>query len=85
MNLEEERFKNSNQISGTFIAIKKSDFSVKFVKEWLRYCCNLEIISPVEDKTNEDNDFYSHREDQSILSLLVKKYNIKSYSDPSQY
>lgn len=85
MNLNDEKYKNSNQISGTFIALKKSDFSMAFVKEWLNYCCNLEIISPVKDKSKEISEFYSHREDQSILSLLVKKYSIRAYSDPSQY
>lgn len=85
MNLNDEKYKNTNQISGTFIAIKKSNFSSTFVKEWLNYCCNLEIIAPIDDKSNEDKDFYAHREDQSILSLLIKKYNVKAYSDPSQY
>jgi len=85
MNLNDEKYKNSNQISGTFLAIKKSEFSMNFVKEWLDYCCNIELISPVEDKSDEEEYFYSHREDQSILSLLIKKYDIKAYSDPSQY
>lgn len=33
----------------------------------------------------EASYYYGHREDQSILSLLVKKYNFQAWSDPSQY
>ena len=85
MNCNNEEYKNSNQVLSGFIAIKKSNFSTAFINEWLDYCCNIDIISPIDDKSSEEPNFYAHREDQSILSLLIKKYNIKAYSDPSQY
>ena len=49
------------------------------------YCSDLNCISPYVDKNSEDSSFISHREDQSILSLLAKKYGIRSFSDPTQY
>lgn len=85
MNMNESSYINSPQISGSFMAFKKSCFTEQFVTEWLEYCCNKEILEPPKDRTDEYDDFVSHREDQSILSLLIKKYNIKCYEDPSQF
>lgn len=84
MGLMGSAYTDTPQVSGTFMAFKKTEFTVSFVKEWLKYCCDYELLSPAKD-TEESDDFYSHREDQSILSLLVKKYYIRAYSDPSQY
>ena len=64
---------------------KESEFRTRFVDEWLQYCCDIKALAPPEDKTQEARYFYDHREDQSILSLLVKKYKLKAWSDPSQY
>lgn len=85
MRLEGEQYFETRQISATFIALKKSEFTVKFVDEWLSYCEDKKIIEPIEDKSNQISGFIAHREDQSILSLLIKKYNIETYQDPSQY
>lgn len=80
-----EEYTESAQISGSFCAFKKSEFCTRFVEEWLQYCYNIKALAPPEDKKQEAAYFYDHREDQSILSLLVKKYKLKVWSDPSQY
>ena len=85
MGLYDNKYMDSPQISGTYIAVRKSEYSLKFVQEWLSYCCDINVLAAPETKEKEVPEFYAHREDQSILSLLVKKYNIKAYSDPSQY
>lgn len=85
MNCNSERYKETAQISGTFCAFKKSDFSTKFVDEWLQYCCNIKVLEPPKSTVQEAVYYYGHREDQSILSLLVKRYNLQAWSDPSQY
>lgn len=85
MECNESKYKETAQISGTFCAFKKSEFSIKFVNEWLQYCCNINAIAPPSDLSKEGFYFYDHREDQSILSLLAKKKNLKIWSDPSQY
>ena len=38
-----------------------------------------------EDKNIGFPQFYVHREDQSILSLLVKKHELTVYSGPTQH
>lgn len=85
MDAAEERFAETPQISGSFMAFKKTERSVAFVQEWLKYCCDIRALAPPADKSGEIEGFYAHREDQSILSLLAKKWEIETYSDPSQY
>lgn len=85
----EEKYTESPQLSGSFIAFKKSNWSIDFVKEWLKYCCNKNILDCDNEKEViirvQYPFFISHREDQSVLSLLAKKYGVKEYQDPSQY
>ncbi|WP_288479657.1 hypothetical protein [uncultured Clostridium sp.] len=75
-----------NQILATYILLKKTKESVEFFDEFLEECCIEENIS-YEKLTNirEFNDFISHREDQSIFSILYNKYNFVSFRDPSQF
>jgi len=82
---ESERL--SNQISASFILIKKTKDTLNFAKQWLDYCCNIELISEVTfyPHIKNSNNFISHRYDQSIFSILYIKHGFKSYRDPSQY
>lgn len=80
-----EEYKETAQVSGTFCAFRKSDFSSRFIEEWLQCCCNIGALAPSDDETLEESYFFAHREDQSILSLLAKKYGLMVWSDPSQY
>lgn len=83
MDCNDNKYKETNQFSGTFMLFKISDKSKKFVKEWLEYCKTPGLLSP-ETICNSEG-FIAHREDQSIISLLAKKYNITMHKDPSQY
>lgn len=87
MDCNEEFYRESNQIQANFIAIRKNEKTIRFIKEWLDYCCNINIISPISNNLKFKNDsiFIEHREDQSVLSLLCKKWNINTHLDPSQY
>lgn len=75
-------YRESCQICATLLCLKKSDFSLSLVNDWLDLCKNEELLGPANDSENEDNLFISHREDQSILSLLLKKRNIKPHLNP---
>lgn len=81
------KYEDTNQIQGNFIAIRKTDRGIRFVKEWLDYCCagdNLLRETRYFDNPPEYT-FIEHRSDQSVLSLLSKKWNITPHLDPSQY
>lgn len=90
MNCEYPDVMWTNQVQATFLFIKVNEKSKQFIKEWLKLCCQPELISPEGLKKNDivdhnyDYSFVSHREDQSILSLLCKTKGIKPHRDISQ-
>lgn len=78
---------NENQALGLLLLLRKSSFSNRFVNEWLELCQNEELLSPVHFHTEieEWSDYYAHREDQSILSLIRTKWLIPASRDCSDY
>ena len=88
MNCDEEFYKNSNQIISTYFVFMVNSFTRKFMKEWLFFCCKYELIKPEGNfknlSHNFNNNFVVHREDQSIFSLLCKKYKVIPHKDFSQ-
>lgn len=84
MNCIGKVYSESLQISATFLAIRKTKFTVQFVEEWLSYCCDISILK-FQDSDVQIDGFIGHREDQSVLSLLAKKYDLPIFQDPSQF
>lgn len=88
--MEAEQYKNTNQIQATYLLLKNNDTTKIFVREWLELCCRLDLLVPEglgkydAILQNYGNGFVSHREDQSLLSLLCKKRGIKAHRDISQ-
>ena len=78
---------DKNQILASYILLKKCEFSVDFIKEWLFFMQDEKVVSPkiFFNKIKEFEDFVNHREDQSVLSILVRKHNLKVFRDPSDY
>ena len=76
-----------NQLWGGLVLIKKTDFIIEFVKEWLRMCEIEELLSPDHffPEIEEFSDYYAHREDQSLLTLLRIKYDLPALRDCSDY
>jgi hypothetical protein len=76
----------SNQIIGTYILIKKCDETIKFIKEYLSFCEDINLVTDKQTDINHENRYFiDHRHDQSILSLLSKAYDISPFRDPSDY
>jgi hypothetical protein len=67
--------------------MEKTDFSINFLSEWIFYAQDERIITDIENQCGLPNfsEFVDHRHDQSIFSLLIKKYKIIPYRDPSQF
>lgn len=86
MDCTDDSFLYSNQIQGGFVLMINSPQTREFIREWLQLCTDFDLLS-TEDNSEENRnsvlDFVSHREDQSILSLLCKKKGIKAHKDPS--
>lgn len=81
-------YANTTQRCATYFLIKKTTNTEQFIHEWLSYAQIYELIS------DEDNVLYhqcnyegfqDNRHDQSILSLLSKKYGYRAYPDISQF
>lgn len=84
MNCYDDKFKNSNQILATYMLIKVSYKSKQFIKQYLELCENQDIL--IDNYSEEEEGYFlEHRHDQSIFSLLCKKYNLQVFRDPSQY
>ena len=62
----------SGQCMATVIIIKKNKHSLLIINEWYRISCIYDLLN--DDHINNNNNDIHHRHDQSILSLLVKKY-----------
>ena len=79
--------RGENQAVGTFFLVKKNAESMSFMKEWLLSCERADLICPerFHNEINEFPDFYSHREDQSLLSLLAIKYKVPLNKDCSNF
>lgn len=76
----------NNQILASYILLKKDTYSLKFIKEWLEYMSDERISSPNQLCKNipEFEDYISHREDQSVFSILYHKKGLQPFRDPSQ-
>ena len=55
------------------------------IKKYLDYSCDeINITDKHDENINQSSDFIDHRHDQSIFSLLYKKYNLQPFKDPCQ-
>lgn len=59
------------------IIVKKTDNTVLYIQEWLDMCCNYEDISDSKSRLKNSPLFVEHRHDQSLLSIVMYKYNIE--------
>lgn len=87
MDCDNEKYWSTGQIDASHLFLKKDEFSMKFVKEWLFYAQDERIITDRPNTQGLPNYpmFADHRHDQAILSLLAKKYNITAVTQLSHY
>ena len=80
------KYKNEEHILASFIFFKKTDFCINFVKKWLYFAEQKNVITDLPNIfcTNCD-EFIDHRHDQAIFSLLCYNYNITYITDISQH
>jgi len=78
-------YKNSYQLMASFQVYKKTEKSLRFVKEWLDWCSIKKVIDDSDEIGDYTKGYIAHRHDQSILSLLALKKKIKIFRDPTQW
>jgi hypothetical protein len=84
MNCNEQKYYDGVQLEAGCCAFIKNDKTVSLIKEWLDYCQNYDVIS-YECKTPNNHVFVEHRGDQSILTNLKIKHNIRAISIDRAY
>jgi len=85
MGCEEKKFTDTRQIQATFIGVRKTVATMRLIEEWYTLCADYDCLTPEEKSATYPDYYVAHREDQSILSLLCKKYGINPHQDPTQY
>lgn len=78
---------SGNQLLGGYILLKKTEESVFYMEEWLKAMSDIRVLSSATYCPNitEHKDFISHREDQSVLTVLCKQWGIEGHRDPSDF
>jgi hypothetical protein len=79
MNCDEEKYINQYQCWAGFFILRKTEETITIMSEWLKYAQDYRIITDAENVCGKDNyeGFVENRHDQSILSILMKKYEVK--------
>ncbi len=84
----DKEYTNTNQRLATFILMKNDAMSRRFVDEWYETAVTAPFLfTDSSNRLGGENtpEFVEHRHDQSIFSILSKKYQILPYRDISQY
>jgi hypothetical protein len=87
MGMDRQPYLDMVAILASFIVCQKTPFTTAFVEEWLNYAQDPRIIGDGPNQCGLPNapDFFEHRYDQAILSLLGRKHEIATLPDISQW
>jgi hypothetical protein len=87
MDADREPFLTSCQRVGGWMLAKKDDFSRKFFAECLHYSQDFRIITDAGNQLGQPNypGFRDHRHDESLITIMAKKYELFPYRNPSQH
>lgn len=85
MGADNQFYSETFSYNAAFQIYKKSQFSMKFVNDYLYYGKDKRIITDDKNTLSINNyeGFIDHRHDQTILSLLIKKYNLANSGKPN--
>lgn len=84
---DKAQFLDSKQVLGGISFFTRSESSITLAKDWLRFCVleNYRLVDDSPSSEPEDEVFRSHRHDQAILSLLVKKLDLTAIPDETYF
>lgn len=72
---------NTNQAWSGFILLRKHFNPIRFIGEWLTYNQDPRISSDIPSLYGKENEMFTeNRHDQTILSLLAKKWGIEMHT-----
>lgn len=87
MDCDKEKYSETTQRQASFILIRKSPVSMAFIRDYLNFATDIRILTDIPNEMGLPDypGFVGHRHDQSIFSLLSKKYQLTAHRDPSQW
>jgi hypothetical protein len=90
MDADNERMYNMHSLSASSLLLKNTAINRRFIEEWLYYCSNEQIVSDSPSKLGKElPEFFAHRHDQSILTILADRYKEEqfcvSYDETMKY
>lgn len=87
MGCDSPEYTDTRQRQGSFSLWRKSAFTERFIREFLRFAQDERVITDMDNTMGLPNypGFTDHRHDQSIFSLLTKIHNLRAYRTPSQW
>jgi len=87
MDCDNTNYTDCFQLTATFQLVRKTNFSINFYTEFLKFCEDRRILTDDLNFCGLPNyeSFVEHRHDQSILTNLKVKYNVSAIEDISQY
>lgn len=85
MDCDNDSYHNSVQLEAGIMALKKNDFNINLIKEWFEFMKDEKILTDIPNTCGLPNlpNFKDHRHDQSILTNLSIKRNLKSLNFPN--
>ena len=86
MDCDEKKFTDAPQFGGGYVLFRKCSESFSFVEDWLKYMQDPRIVTDMPNQLGVENypEFKENRHDQTVLSLLAKKYNLLPFRQPQQ-
>ncbi len=80
-------FLSKNQLVGGVIFLKKTDFMMHVIHDWLKLCHenNSELLHDPKQDEPQRQEFMAHRHDQSCLSLTAHHHHLISMPDETDF
>jgi len=78
LNMYEDNIINNHMYQGGTILLYVCYETRKFIKKWYKTCCNYNLIDDSKSISPNLPNFNEHRHDQSVFTLLLRKYNLNS-------
>ena len=75
----------SDQNMASFVGVRNCSEAFNIINKWLSLCKKEHLITDLPAQKDEFPMFIEHRHDQTLLSLLSKKLDLDTITDPSQW
>jgi hypothetical protein len=83
--VRKSEFLDSGQLVGGIFIIRRCEHTINIVNKWYEGCCNYHLIDDSPSNITNDESFIENRHDQSIFSIIRKKYGTEMTETDETY